>query len=62
MPVSSNVLFECQQCGYKEMRTLGDVRPDLNELKPCPRCGSRMIISPSKSESIVEKIKRVFHK
>lgn len=43
MPIARTIVFECQNCGYKEKRTIGDVRPDPQELKPCPKCGARMV-------------------
>ena len=37
MPVYQDILFICSECGYREVRRIGDVRPDPNELKPCPK-------------------------
>ncbi len=55
MPVYQNLLFICNECGYREVRCISDVRPDPNELKPCPKCGA--VMEPSEEESdIMDKI------
>ena len=62
MPISRKVLFECQNCGYTETRTIGDVRPDPAELKPCPKCDSRMVISrgDARGETFIDRLKSIF--
>ena len=67
MPINRRVMFVCENCGYKEVRTIGDVRPDLRELKPCPKCGSRMVASYDENskeniESMIEKVLDIFRK
>ena len=42
MPVARNHILKCTSCGHTEVRVIGDVLPDKNMLKPCPKCGSRM--------------------
>ena len=37
MPVYQDIVLICSECGYREVRHIGDVRPVPNELKPCPK-------------------------
>ena len=61
MPIAKKVLFKCQNCGYEETRTIGDVLPDKEILRPCPKCGARMVMTPSdRSDAFVDKIKDMF--
>lgn len=59
------ILFECNKCKYKEHRLIGDVVPDPNELKPCPKCGANMkkigeIFSKSNDLTTLDRIKNIF--
>lgn len=56
MPIATQQLFGCTNCGFKSYRTIGDVRPDINELKPCPKCKSRMAIIFLHESSMCDKI------
>ena len=63
MPISRKIMFQCKKCSYKELRTIADVRPDIQELKPCPVCGSSMIevdTNFNTIESIFKTFKRIF--
>ena len=63
MPISRYVVFVCTKCGYKEVRRIGDVRPDLNELKPCPKCGGMMEATREKPDAfglMLGKMREVF--
>ena len=60
MPIATQQLFGCTRCGFKSYRTIGDVRPDPNELKPCPKCKSRMAIISLHESSMRDKIEGVW--
>ncbi len=63
MPTFQNIVFKCKECGYKELRQIGDVRPDKNELKPCPKCGGMMEATkenPDIGTIIIDSIKHIF--
>ena len=65
MPVYQNLLFICNECGYQEVRCISDVRPDPNELKPCPKCGAVMESSEEESDitdKIFSSIKEILRK
>ena len=49
MPISRQLSFKCIACGYTEIRTVGDVLPDINMYKPCPTCGGKMEIAEQSS-------------
>lgn len=44
MPISKKILMKCKSCNFKTYRVLGDVRPNINQLKPCPICKKMLII------------------
>ena len=56
MPISRKVLFKCIECGYREYRMIGDVRPDMKSLKPCPICGSYMIEAKDDDKGIIDEV------
>ena len=60
MPRPMDIMFKCENCGYKEIRTIGDRSPDLEELRPCPICESRMKMTNESSESFIAKFIRIF--
>ena len=63
MPIIQRVVFVCSECGRKEVRQIGDVRPDPNEFKPCPKCGAMMQATdedPDSIGTIFDEMKRVF--
>ena len=62
--ISQRVKFKCTKCKHTEIRTIGDVLPDLNMLKPCSYCGAMMERDSNQEieENIVEKILNIFNK
>jgi len=66
MPVARNHIFKCTSCGHTEKRIIGDVLPDKNMLKPCPKCGSRMkmgkVTQPGEDllGDVIDRVKNIF--
>ena len=68
MPLAKKMNFKCESCGYTEQRTIGDVMPDLNIFKPCPKCGGKMnnIGTSNSNDSsdllniVIKNLKKVF--
>ena len=62
--ISQRVKFKCTKCNHTEIRTIGDVLPDLNMLKPCDSCGAMMERDSNQEfeASIIEKILNIFNK
>lgn len=62
--ISQKILFKCPKCNYMIYKIIGDVRPSLEELKPCPICKSQLNSSTDKLnafEEIVMQVKNLLH-
>jgi Zn ribbon nucleic-acid-binding protein len=63
VPISQRKVFKCSECGYREVRMVGDVLPSKSTLKPCPKCGGFMKMTDDEVGAInkaIEKILRIF--
>ena len=56
MPIPRKVLMKCKNCGFKTYRFIGDVLPDMNQLKPCPKCKKPFSMEVVEDESATDKI------
>ena len=60
--ISQKFVFKCENCGYEEVRAIGDVRPDINELKPCPKCKGKMIKTDKKEKNtFLDSLGKIFN-
>ena len=64
MPISQEIEFICEKCGYKEFRLIGDCLPDNNMFKSCPKCGNFMQVSKENETiyNIIEIYRPIFEK
>jgi len=59
--IPQKFIFKCENCGYEEVRTIADVRPDINELKPCYKCKGKMFKTDKKEKNnFLNKLRRIF--
>jgi len=56
MPIPRKVLLKCKNCGFKTYRVIGDVLPDMNQLKPCPKCKKPFSMEVVEEDSVTDKI------
>ena len=59
--ISQTFTFKCINCGYEEDRVIGDVRPDINELRHCPKCNGKMKKTYKKGkDSFLDRLGKIF--
>ena len=56
MPIPRKVLLKCKNCGFKTYRVIGDVLPDMNQLKACPKCKKPFSMEVVEDDSVNDKI------
>jgi len=56
MPIPRKVLMQCKNCGFKTYRFIGDALPDMNQLKPCPKCNKPFSMEVVEEDSVNNKI------
>ncbi|HIP26525.1 MAG TPA: hypothetical protein EYG80_02590 [Flavobacteriaceae bacterium] len=48
--------MKCKSCNFRTYRVLGDVRLDINQLKPCPVCKKTLGIHNINNLNFIEKL------